>query len=69
MLLTHLHLLVVRVVLLLAVETGHALGHARDRDLARRLDPLLVKFRGCHFSLDISSVSKVMLVHIICIFI
>lgn len=37
-----LGLLVVRVVLLLAVETGDTLGHARNGDFAGRLYPLLI---------------------------
>lgn len=70
LLVTHLlSLFVVYVILLLAIETCDALGHARNGDLAGRLDPLLIKFSGSHFRLHICCVSEVMLVHEFCIFI
>lgn len=41
----------------LAVETGDALGHTRNSDLARGLDPFLIQLGGSHFGLHVASLS------------
>jgi len=60
-------LLDVGIVRSLPVEARDALGHARNGNLARGLDPLFVQFRRRHFRLHVNWISERMLVHNFCI--